>query len=47
MDPILRTILDAIPPDADRRQVAIMLTNAGLYLLHQSPKAENPAKRVS
>jgi hypothetical protein len=33
MAPLLRTILDTIPPDADRRQVAIMLINAGMYLL--------------
>jgi hypothetical protein len=33
MDPILHTILAAIPPDADRREVAVMLINAGLYLL--------------
>jgi hypothetical protein len=47
MNPILRTILTAIPPDADRRQVAVMLINAGLYLLRQSQKAENPPERVT
>ena len=43
---ILRTIMGAIPPDADRRRVAVMLINAGLYLLRQSHKAETPPKRV-
>jgi hypothetical protein len=33
MDPILRTILATIPPDADRQRVAVMIINAGLYLL--------------
>lgn len=42
MDPILRTILAAIPPDTDGRRVAFLLINAGLYLLREGP-AGTPA----
>jgi hypothetical protein len=44
MNPILRTILAAISPDADRRRVAILLINAGLYLLRE---AGGPASEPS
>jgi hypothetical protein len=45
MNPILRTILAAIPPDADRRRVAVTLINAGLFLLRDQP-ASDPASGI-
>ncbi len=44
MDPILRIILAAIPPDADRKRVALALINAGLHLLRE---AGGPASEPS
>ena len=49
MDPILRTILAAIPPAADRRRVALALINAGLSLLRETPgsgPASDPLTRT-
>jgi hypothetical protein len=47
MNPLLRTILAAIPPDADRRQVAVMLINPGLYLLRGTPAGAPATSRGS
>ncbi len=49
MDALLHTTLDAIPPDADRRRVAVLLINAGLFLLGDRPAnatASDPATRT-
>ncbi|MSR08050.1 MAG: hypothetical protein EXR82_00715 [Gammaproteobacteria bacterium] len=49
MDPILSTILATIPPDTDRRRVAVALINAGLHLLRETPgtgPASDPPTRT-